>query len=115
MLLRSHKSGFLLILVFCCFENVSFSGEKKRERISFSFVCNVISSARKMLIIFLCMRNLYIKGSQTFADRSLSLSLHTRENEFKDLQNEFKSQIEELNKEQQKKLVLLRIHSTSRL
>lgn len=61
------------------------------------------------------MRNLYIKGIETFADRSLFLSLHTRENEFKDLQKEFKSQIEELNKEQQKKLVLLRIHSTSRL
>lgn len=62
------------------------------------------------------MRNLYIKGSQTFADRSLSLSLSTHGgNEFKDLQKEFKSQIEELNKEQQKKLVLLRIHSTSRL
>lgn len=48
------------------------------------------------------MRNLYIKGIETFADRSLFLSLHTRENEFKDLQKEFKSQIEELNKEQQK-------------
>lgn len=55
MLLRAHRSGFLIILACCCFDTVSFFTYeiKKNTIVNIAFVYHVHhKSAGKMLIIY---------------------------------------------------------------